>query len=136
MTETLHDLVTAIESEQAALRALLESDVHAEPQEEAEAMAVRQRALEPIMARLATATRRLTDVARSETLPQALLPKIEAWANELTVLLAALEERQRELAERRALVVETLQRLSQTSLGLTGYRSQRTPGARFVSGLA
>jgi hypothetical protein len=134
--ETLHDLVTAIEREQSALTELIEANLEAEAQEEAVAMIARQNEMGPIMARLGEATQRLTEVARAETLPRSLLPKVEAWARELATLLAAIEDQRRDIAARRALIIETLQRLSRTTLGLTGYRQPRASGARFVSGQA
>ena len=132
MDESIRDLVAAVEREQAALVALIEANLKSEVVEEAAAMAERQRQMEPIMRRLGEATQHLVKAIAQRGMPADLSTRVEAWLQELSHLLGALQDAAKDFADRRALIISTLQRLNRTTKAVAGYRQPRAKGAKFI----
>jgi hypothetical protein len=132
MTESPTDMITAIETEQRALVEMIQADIDAEVETQTDEILARGEAMRPVMRRLGDATQRLVQTAAGQDLPADLVAAIETWRNELSTLLSAIQGRATDLADRRALISQTLQRLNRATKGLDGYRQRAMGGARFV----
>jgi hypothetical protein len=132
MSDSPADIVAEIETEQRALVEMIQADIDAEVETQAEEIIDRGEAMRPIMRRLADATQRLVQAAAGQSLPDDLVAAIGVWRTELSTLLSAIQDRATDLADRRALISQTLQRLNRATKGLDGYRQRAMGGARFV----
>ena len=75
----------------------------------------------------------MAEHSESEPLPADVGERIESWRAELTTLLAAVRDQERDVADRRALVAASLTRLRQASKGLAANRASGKPDARFIT---
>jgi hypothetical protein len=133
VAETIENLFATIEHEQSALVTLIEEAVDDDSDDTPERVAGRQRKMEPVMKRLGDATRRLVVLAQREGVPRDLAPRIDAWREEITALMGAVQGQAEEVIDRRALIASTLQRLHHATQTISGYRQPKAPGARFVT---
>jgi hypothetical protein len=132
MSESTADIVAEIEAEQRALVEMIQADIDAEVETQAEQILARGEVMRPVMRRLADATQRLVQSAEGQNLPDDLVAAIGAWRTELSTLLSAIQDRATDLADRRALISQTLQRLHRATKGLDGYRQRAKGGARYI----
>ncbi|MBN1477308.1 hypothetical protein JXA47_11190 [Candidatus Sumerlaeota bacterium] len=132
MSESPADIVTIIETEQRALVEMIRANLDAEIETQTEEIIARSKAMRPIMRRLADATQRLLQSVAGQDIPDELVAAAGTWQAELSTLLSAIQNRATDLADRRALISQTLQRLNRATKGLDGYRQRAMGGARYV----
>ena len=132
MAEPFADLIADIETEQRTLIEKVLANLEAEVEEGIDPIIESQRAMEPVMRRMGEATQRLVAACAEGPAPAGLAERVEQWRAELSKLLAAVQDRTTDLADRRALISQTLQRLNRATVGLDGYRKPRPGGARFI----
>jgi len=133
MNETTAQLLNDVEREQSAVAAMIREITREDRPLDAASISAKQSALEPAMRGLEEATRRLAEHSESEPLPADVGERIESWRAELTTLLAAVRDQERDVADRRALVAASLTRLRQASKGLAANRASGKPDARFIT---
>lgn len=137
MAETFPSLIAQVEVAQAALVALVRADLETEVETQTDQILARAGETTAAMQRLGKATERLIDHCRAHGVPGDAREKLVAWQREIGALMEALGAKSEDLQGRRALIRETLSRLTQASKGFEGYRTKvETPRPRFIRGQA